>query len=427
MEETAQHNFDISLATECAVAFAVSTGLPTSIEDITGNPIYSYGGGCANCAIRSLVEKNTNVPPQCQDIHLYGLLQAQRFGGKYIYFCPCGFNFTISPIISEKDEVEAYIKAGPFLMVDKDDYIKYDLSDLLQIPAAELTDIDSKLEGIEFIPPEKVTKLSDLLYMSIGFVNNVTVSEKQRQQQNSEEIQGHISDILSQLKAQDKSSDISYPFNKEAELITAVTDGDKATSNRLLNELLGYIFFCSGGKFEIIRARVFELLVLFSRAAVEGGADAEQIFLMNQSNFYEINRINNLDALCVWLSGIMNNLADCVFRFDNVKHIDIIRKAVDYVRRNYAKKITLEDVAASIYLSPSYFSKVFKEEMGINFNLYLNKVRIDKAKKLLLNEQAGLVEISGLVGFEDQSYFSKVFKKVTNQTPGKFRNSGGKK
>lgn len=89
------------------------------------------------------------------------------------------------------------------------------------------------------------------------------------------------------------------------------------------------------------------------------------------------------------------------------------------------KKITLEEVASYVYLSPSYFSKIFKEEMKVNFNTYLNYVRIEKSKKLLLDDSIVLVDLSNLVGFEDQSYFSKVFKKITGVSPGKYRESRG--
>jgi two-component system response regulator YesN len=64
-----------------------------------------------------------------------------------------------------------------------------------------------------------------------------------------------------------------------------------------------------------------------------------------------------------------------------------------------------------VYLSPAYFSKIFKEEVKTNFNNYLNLVRIEMSKKLLLDDSMSLVDISSYVGYEDQSYFSKVFKK----------------
>lgn len=417
------NELDITKIKECAEAFSESVGLSISIDDLTGQSLYCCGSGCSSCKIKALVKEES---ASCVDTHLYGLIQAERFGGKYIYFCPSGLSFIISPIFNEDGVAAGYVKGGPFLMVDKDDYIRYDLTELMKIPQELLTDAESLLDEIPYISPERVNKLSTLLHMSIGYVNNVSVGVYQEKKKNSDDIQGHISELLKNLKAQSSDIDISYPFDKEMELIAAIKDGDKSTSNRLLNDILGYIFFCSGGNFNIIRTRVVELLVLFSRAAVEGGADERSIFSMSVKYFEQANNINDLDELCLWLSKIMNELSDYVFRFNNVKHVDIIRKAVDYIRRNFTKKISLEDVADSVYLSPSYFSKIFKDEMDINFNSYLNKIRIDKAKQLLKNNSISLVDISGLVGFEDQSYFSKVFKKVTGETPGKFRNAGGK-
>ena len=175
-----------------------------------------------------------------------------------------------------------------------------------------------------------------------------------------------------------------------------------------------------------MRARVLELVVLLSRAAIRGGADVQQIFGLNYTYLNKINTFRNIDEIAYWLSGIMTRFTDQVFNLTNVKHADVIYRAIDYIKKNYTKKITLEDAAAYVYLSPAYFSRIFKEEIGDNFNIYVNRVRVDAARKLLLNEKVALVDISTMVGFEGQSYFSKVFKKMTGVTPGKFRESRGK-
>ena len=122
----------------------------------------------------------------------------------------------------------------------------------------------------------------------------------------------------------------------------------------------------------------------------------------------------------------MARFTDQVFNLTDVKHVDVIYRAVDHVRKNFDRRLTLEETASNVFLSPAYFSRIFKEETGDNFNLYVNRVRIEAAKKLLLNEKIPLVDISTMVGFEGQSYFSKVFKKMTGVTPGKFRESRGK-
>jgi YesN/AraC family two-component response regulator len=64
--------------------------------------------------------------------------------------------------------------------------------------------------------------------------------------------------------------------------------------------------------------------------------------------------------------------------------------------------------------------------MKVNFNTYVNQVRVEAAKKLLLNDSVPLIDIASQAGFDGQSYFSKVFKKMTGVTPGKYRESRGR-
>ena len=121
--------------------------------------------------------------------------------------------------------------------------------------------------------------------------------------------------------------------------------------------------------------------MLLSRVAIEGGAETAHVLRFNHRYMGQIEQIRSVDELCYWLSGVMNSYTDLVFKFIDVKHVDVIRKAAEYIRKNYAAKITLEEVASYIYRSPSYFSKVFKEEMDCSFNTYLNRIRIEKSKK----------------------------------------------
>ena len=311
-------------------------------------------------------------------------------------------------------------------MIEKDEYLKYDIPEIIKLPKKSVPYVKNAIENIRVIPPDKVSKFSTLLFMAVGFINNVNEYNSMLRSQDANDIQGHIGEYLKSIKSDADEEDILYPFDKEHELIEAIVDGDKQRASGLLNDLLGYIFFSSAGNFEIIRARVFELTVLLSRAAVDGGADPNQIFGMNYTYIRQINQLSSIDQLCIWLSEVMNKFTDYVFRFSDVKHIDVIRKAVDYIRKNHQNKISLEEVANHVYLSPSYFSKIFKDEMNCNFNAYLNAVRVEKSKQLLILDKISLIDIAGTVGFEDQSYFSKVFKKMTGVTPGKYRELRGK-
>jgi YesN/AraC family two-component response regulator len=98
---------------------------------------------------------------------------------------------------------------------------------------------------------------------------------------------------------------------------------------------------------------------------------------------------------------------------------------MEYVNTNYMKRITLNDISEHVSFSVSYLSRMFKEEKGLNLTTYINEVRIRNAEKLLLETNETLSAITYLCGFDDQSYFSKVFKKETNYSPKKYRETRG--
>lgn len=128
------------------------------------------------------------------------------------------------------------------------------------------------------------------------------------------------------------------------------------------------------------------------------------------------------------LTGIVNLFSDftdkVIDRIKNSKYSNsklIVSRAVNYIKNNYDKKISLEDIALELNLSKHYFCSVFKKETGETTSLYINKLRINKAKKMLLNQDYKIKEIFEEVGFSNQHYFSKVFKKITGMTITEYR------
>ena len=73
-----------------------------------------------------------------------------------------------------------------------------------------------------------------------------------------------------------------------------------------------------------------------------------------------------------------------------------------------------------VCLSPDYLSRIFRQETGISFHQYLNNVRITKAKELIRTTALRLTDISQMVGYDDQSYFTKVFKRTAGIAPGEY-------
>jgi AraC-like DNA-binding protein len=97
--------------------------------------------------------------------------------------------------------------------------------------------------------------------------------------------------------------------------------------------------------------------------------------------------------------------------------------ARQYIEQNYKKKLTLEKIANSVFLSGSHFSHIFKAEVGISPINYLNRFRVDKAKELLKNSNTGITEIAYNVGFQSLPHFNRIFKDMEKISPGSYRKS----
>lgn len=103
------------------------------------------------------------------------------------------------------------------------------------------------------------------------------------------------------------------------------------------------------------------------------------------------------------------------------QHLNIINTCMEYIKTNYMKDITLQDISSIAYLSPTYFHLVFKSIVGMTPCRYLTQTRLEAAQKMLINSSKSLSEIAFECGFASQAYFCSVFKSETGTTPKKFR------
>ena len=104
------------------------------------------------------------------------------------------------------------------------------------------------------------------------------------------------------------------------------------------------------------------------------------------------------------------------------KYSQVLEEAMAFIRENYAKEeISLNTVASRVNISPSYFSSIFSQEMGVTFVEYLTSVRMERAKELLMCSNMKTSEIGYEVGYKDSHYFGYLFKKTVGCTPKEYR------
>ena len=101
--------------------------------------------------------------------------------------------------------------------------------------------------------------------------------------------------------------------------------------------------------------------------------------------------------------------------------LPVVTRAKEYIQQNQAEDISLGQVAKAVNTSTFYFCKLFKKATGLNFTDYVSRVRIEKAKNLLLNQNLRVSEIAYEVGFQSLTHFNRVFKRIIGESPTEYR------
>lgn len=103
------------------------------------------------------------------------------------------------------------------------------------------------------------------------------------------------------------------------------------------------------------------------------------------------------------------------------KKSNIIYDIEKYLEANFDRDVKLQEISDHFFMSREYISRKFKQEFNVNITDYIVKIRMNKAKSLLKNSQLKIYEIANMVGYQDDKYFRKVFKKVEGTTPNEYR------
>lgn len=212
----------------------------------------------------------------------------------------------------------------------------------------------------------------------------------------------------------------TYPFQYEKDLLEKIRCADKKGARAALEALLGKIF-SSNSSIEVLKACALEILVLMSRSAVEGGASLEELTLLNYNNINELSECANQGILTKWMVDFLNRYMDKI-QENQVNQIQvIINKACKYIEDQCNHALSLEEVAGVVHLSPFYFSRLFKKETGCKFIEFVTRCRMEKAKVLLARPDNNVVLIARQLGYNDPSYFCKVFRQEVGFSPNRYR------
>lgn len=392
-----------------------ATGIPVALLSPKGETLHTFGEECSYC---KLFQEACGKLCPCSDSHVYACREAARLMDGYIFSCPAGYVHFAVPVYRGKI-LRAGILAGPITL----DYPDMDLIDgVLQrfdLNIRYRAKLYGAFGGAPLVEPSRAHYLCRLLTRLVPDSTDQEDNTFIRRQIARNVQQARIGEYI-QLIKEDGPIAVSQ-YDQEKQLIADVIVGNKPHARAMLNEMIGRVYFTSGNNFEIIRTRTIELVTLLSRALVENGNDQAQIYRMTEDAFHKIVNEPDLTGLSYTLLEVLDLFIELAFADQKIPDSPGLQKAVNYINEHYFEPLSLKDVAGHVGLNSTYFSASFKRQMEMSFSDYLTEQRIKQAKVLLKNSNMSLIDISLAVGFENQSYFSRVFKQRAGMSPRQYR------
>lgn len=129
--------------------------------------------------------------------------------------------------------------------------------------------------------------------------------------------------------------------------------------------------------------------------------------------------------LIMLLHGIAKSceIVDSHLSSRNTAYSLYVKKGIDFMYDNYQNPITLDDISKHVKINKCYFCSLFKKEVNKTISQFLNEIRIDKSKELLVKRDMSILDVALNVGFNNQNYYNMTFKKLTGSTPMEFKRS----
>jgi len=216
---------------------------------------------------------------------------------------------------------------------------------------------------------------------------------------------------------------ISSGASAEAErsLIEHIREGNGQEAEASFLELLETLFDQVGAAVERVKARLLEALIMVGRAAEEAGVAPEDVASCNVDMTCQLMSCQNREHLEAWCREVAREYVAKVGELHRSRPSQAIGRALRYIEKHYARDLSVQELAKVVFLHPDYFSRAFKKQTGMSFVEYRTRVRIEKAKVLLLREDLAVAEVAERVGFSDPNYFSRVFSRLEGKPPREWR------
>jgi len=403
--------------------FTQTTTIPLRLIDSKGKKLWQSDFFKVKGNFCKIIQSDGISGRSCRKAREKAVRESMRWGESIIAKC-CYFLMQITAPVIRGEKLVGYLAASPFLLIDPSELQPEELLFLQKGRSEERGILRKALSSVPIVKDEEAREAADSLFRLADRLSDPDLSGLLKVRE-AQELQGKIAEQIYDLKNLERDftpSNLSRLFyEQEKEIVAKIRLGDRIGAKEILYQLLAIILVQYLENFELLKISILELLIILSRAAVEAGAKIEEMLGMRYGFVTELARIRDQETLCLWVVKVLEKLTDGIYETRHAKNYQRLKKTLDFIEAHYDDSLTVGDIAKEVYLSSSRLSHIIKSELGITLGDYISKVRIDKAKVLLKERELPISQIALEVGFPDQSYFTKVFKKIERCTPKAFR------
>ena len=214
----------------------------------------------------------------------------------------------------------------------------------------------------------------------------------------------------------------NYPIELERDTFACLSRGDVEGMRSRAEEFFDWIWRADPEDLDSMRLKALELVLRAEYDAFAVGS-VNYAYSYRKDYLTQVNALPDAERVRNWFLERMTAIASGIRDRNEEQSGSVVSKAQKYIRENYQNDISLDEVSREVNISPYYFSKLFKEEVGENFIEYLTAIRISKAKEALRDPALPVREAGIRSGYADPNYFSRIFKKHTGMTPREYRES----
>lgn len=281
-------------------------------------------------------------------------------------------------------------------------------------------------ERIELI--EKARELVRYMRKKTGISFRIGIGKVGEMQEMSESYQEALNALIMTTGSVAHADDLpigcdyeqDYPIHLEKQMFDELEKGEINNVVATTRKFFDWMAENNPNSLMEIRLKILEFVLWAEHIAYEKGGMTYR-FHSRQDYLPAIMETRDLGELKEWFVEKMMEACQNILGKREEKSKSIIGMSLEYIKNNFHKDISLDDVSKVVNISPYYFSRIFKEGTGKNFVEYLTEIRIEKAKELLETTEYSMKEICTMCGYSDPNYFSRSFKKNVGVTPTEFK------